>query len=99
MQTKTYFASSVPAALEVARQELGEEALLVSSRPAPPQARQYGRLEVTFASNAEESPQSHTGTGSQMDEIRRQLTALRQAVGGPDACHEDHWIAGKLIEI
>ncbi len=38
MQTKTYFASSVPAALEVARQELGEEALLVSSQPAPPTA-------------------------------------------------------------
>ena len=49
MQTKAYFASSVPAALEVARQELGENALLVSSKPAPPQARQFGRLEVTFA--------------------------------------------------
>ena len=49
MQTKTYFASSVPAALEVARQELGEDALLVSSRPAPLHARQFGRLEVTFA--------------------------------------------------
>ena len=35
MQTKTYFASSVPAALEVARQELGEDALLVGSKPAP----------------------------------------------------------------
>lgn len=49
MQTKAYFASSVPAALEVARQELGENALLVSSKPAPPHARHYGRLEVTFA--------------------------------------------------
>ena len=49
MQTKTYFATSVPAALEVARQELGQDALLVGSRPAPAAARQYGRLEVTFA--------------------------------------------------
>ena len=49
MQTKTYFASSVPAALEVARRELGEDALLVSSRRSPPLARQFGRLEVTFA--------------------------------------------------
>ena len=32
MQTKTYFASSVPAALEVARQELGDNALLVNSQ-------------------------------------------------------------------
>src|SRR5579863_5912561 len=56
MQTKAYFASSVPAALEVARHELGENALLVSSRPAPPQARQFGRLEVTFAWDASEGP-------------------------------------------
>jgi flagellar biosynthesis protein FlhF len=49
METKTYFASSVPAALEVARKELGEDAMLVTSRPSPPEARPFGRLEVTFA--------------------------------------------------
>src|SRR5580704_12073231 len=49
MQTRTYFASSVPAALEVARKELGEEAMLVNSKPSSPEARPYGRLEVTFA--------------------------------------------------
>jgi len=49
MQTKAYFASSVPAALEVARRELGENALLVGSKPTPPQTRKFGPLEVTFA--------------------------------------------------
>jgi flagellar biosynthesis GTPase FlhF len=49
MQTKAYFASSVPAALEVARRELGENALLVGSKPTSPQARKFGPLEVTFA--------------------------------------------------
>ena len=49
MQTKTYFASSVPAALEVARKELGDEALLVNSKPAPAASQMFGRLEVTFA--------------------------------------------------
>jgi flagellar biosynthesis protein FlhF len=49
MQTKTYFASSVPAALETARKELGEDAMLVTSKPASPEARPFGRLEVTFA--------------------------------------------------
>jgi flagellar biosynthesis protein FlhF len=49
MQTKTYFASSVPAALELARKELGGEALLLASRPTPPAMRAFGRLEVTFA--------------------------------------------------
>jgi flagellar biosynthesis GTPase FlhF len=56
MHTKAYFASSVPAALEFARRELGENALLVSSKPAPPQARQFGRLEVTFAWDPAEAP-------------------------------------------
>src|ERR1700686_1463268 len=49
MQTKTYFANSVPAALELARRELGAEALLVNSKPSAAAARSFGRLEVTFA--------------------------------------------------
>lgn len=52
MLTKSYYASSVPAALEFARAELGENAMLMGSKPAPPEARQYGRLEVTFVYNA-----------------------------------------------
>ncbi len=97
MQTKVYFASSVPAALEIARRELGEDAMLVESRPAPPEARQYGRLEVTFAWNPREpgrlvqfiDKDELAGKGglrkqpaSQMDEIRQQLAALRVAIGG-----------------
>jgi flagellar biosynthesis GTPase FlhF len=95
MQTKAYFASSVPAALEVARQELGENALLVSSRPAPPQARQFGRLEVTFAWDPTELPPpplvrsrleprraaAMSPAAAEMDEIRGQLAALRVAGG------------------
>ena len=49
MQTKTYFASSVQAAMDLARQELGSDAMLVNSRPAPEAARAFGRLEVVFA--------------------------------------------------
>jgi flagellar biosynthesis protein FlhF len=54
MQTKTYFASSVPAAFQVARQELGEEALFLSSGPAPAHLRHFGRFEVTFGWNPAE---------------------------------------------
>jgi flagellar biosynthesis protein FlhF len=77
METKAYFASSVPAALEVARQELGENALLVSSRPSPPRARQFGRLEVTFAWDPSERPLS--SAAAETNDIRRQLSALRVA--------------------
>lgn len=48
MQTKTYFASSVPAAFDVARQELGADALFVRSGPTPAHFRHFGRFEVTF---------------------------------------------------
>ncbi len=48
MQTKIYFASSVPAAFEVARQELGADALFVRSVPTPGHLRHLGRFEVTF---------------------------------------------------
>jgi flagellar biosynthesis protein FlhF len=95
MQTKAYFASSVPAALEVARHELGENALLVSSRPAPPDVRQLGKLEVTFAWDPKQEPRQPAealparkmpapspinAPVSEMDEIRRQLSALHVAV-------------------
>jgi flagellar biosynthesis GTPase FlhF len=87
MQTKTYFANSVPAALEVARQELGPEAMLVTSRPTPDHARQFGKLEVTFAFDrvaAEPAGKSN----AELEEIREQLTALRMAIqrgAAPDA--------------
>jgi flagellar biosynthesis protein FlhF len=93
MQTKTYFASSVPAALEVARKELGEDAMLVTSKPASAAARPFGRLEVTFAYEKQPARQSDMRlsaapaaprtVASEMDEIRQQITALKKAVSRP----------------
>ncbi len=75
METKTYFANSVSAAMAAARRELGAEALLVDSKPAPAAARQFGPLEVTFA---------RTGSGSGgLEEIRRDIAALRAALVAP----------------
>jgi hypothetical protein len=100
MQTKAYFANSVPAALEVARRELGPEAMLVGSAPAQPHARQFGRLEVTFAWNPANgvpegrpvlpiarggvrstSTVARQSEGGDLEDIRRQLRALRSEVG------------------
>src|SRR5579863_5378689 len=71
MQTKSYYASSIPAALEFARAELGGNAMLVGSKPAPPEARQYGRLEVTFAYDPAEA---HELRSSQQAEACSTLT-------------------------
>jgi flagellar biosynthesis GTPase FlhF len=104
MQTKTYFASSVSAAMEVARRELGPEAMLVTSRPSPEDVRAFGRLEVTFAweSGAAAAPvakplgQADCARGrgeSGLEEIRLEMSELRaafgrQAGGRPNAAPE-----------
>ena len=49
MRMKSYFAPTVEAAMEQARQEMGPEALLVNSRKAPPEAQELGEYEVVFA--------------------------------------------------
>jgi flagellar biosynthesis protein FlhF len=50
MKLKSYFAGTVEAAVEQARQELGPEAMLVDSRKAAPDAKHLGHYEVVFAS-------------------------------------------------
>jgi flagellar biosynthesis GTPase FlhF len=86
METKTYFANSVTAAMETARRELGGEALLVGSRPAPAEARQFGPIEVTFA---RDSKAPVNASGAELDEIRREIAALRTALAVPEACEAE----------
>jgi len=96
METKTYFARSVQAAMEVARKELGPDAMLVTSRPAPEEAQVFGRLEVTFAwepgavSSAQAEPRAAAAMPGQgervrgesgLDDIRMEISALRAAIG------------------
>jgi flagellar biosynthesis protein FlhF len=49
MKLKSYFADSVAAAMAEAAKELGDDAMLVNSREAPPEARHLGSCEVVFA--------------------------------------------------
>ena len=49
LHIKTYFASSVQAALTLARRELGEEAMLLNTRQSPAEARHLGQYEAVFA--------------------------------------------------
>ncbi|HVY93319.1 MAG TPA: hypothetical protein VHA14_11240 [Bryobacteraceae bacterium] len=53
---KSYFDASVQVAMEQARRELGTEAILVTSRVAPPQAGKPGEYEVVFATDLPEMP-------------------------------------------
>jgi flagellar biosynthesis protein FlhF len=49
MRLKSYFAGTVEAAIALARQELGPDAMLVQSRRATPETRYLGEYEVVFA--------------------------------------------------
>ncbi len=48
LRLKSYFASSVEAAVALARQQLGDEAMILDARPATPEARYLGKYEVVF---------------------------------------------------
>jgi flagellar biosynthesis protein FlhF len=48
---KSFFAVSIPAAMEQAQRELGPDALLLNAREAPVEARHLGDFEVVFGAN------------------------------------------------
>ncbi|MCE5309804.1 MAG: hypothetical protein LLG20_19390 [Acidobacteriales bacterium] len=84
MRMKSYFSSTVESAVELARRELGPEAMLVNSQPAMPEARHLGEYEVVFAVDipaekpAPEPPQAEEAerpTG--MDQVTREVAELR----------------------
>jgi len=52
IRVKSYFATSIPDAIDLARRELGPDALLLNSRQSPPEARHLGPIEVVFGSRA-----------------------------------------------
>src|SRR5437763_4274391 len=76
MHVKSYFASTVEAAVEMARRELGPEALLVNSRRTGPESTHLGRYEVVFARDV--APQRVES--GELADIRRQLSGLRLAM-------------------
>jgi flagellar biosynthesis protein FlhF len=58
MKLKSFYAGSVEAALGLARDELGADAMLVNSRKAPPEAQHLGQYEVVAAAMNPDRPQA-----------------------------------------
>jgi flagellar biosynthesis protein FlhF len=82
LHVKSYFARSIQNAIELAGREMGPDALLLNSRPSPPEARHLGEFEVVFGSYPQTRPAEVpaaaptgeiTGLRQQMDEIRNLL--------------------------
>jgi flagellar biosynthesis protein FlhF len=82
IRVKSYFATSVPDAIELARKELGPDALLLSSRRAPPEARHLGPIEVVFGDNSEvrtpePEPAAPPVQAPGIDELRQKMEEIR----------------------
>jgi flagellar biosynthesis protein FlhF len=77
LQIKSYFAGSIQDAMEYARSEMGADALLLNSRPAPPEARYLGKYEVVFGrypeSPAPAPPAAPTAPQSDVDDLRQRM--------------------------
>ena len=80
IRVKSYFATSVTDAMDMARKELGPDALWLDSRPAPPEARHLGPLEVVFGESAEntkkEEPASSVAA-AEIDDLRKKMDEIR----------------------
>ena len=84
MKIKSYFASSVEQAIQQARQELGSEAMLVTSRRAAAEARHLGAYEVVFGApdsddNAPARPASKD-LSAELQVLRAQLEDIKRVL-------------------
>ncbi len=94
MKLKSYFATTVEAAMALARQELGPDTMLVHSKKTAAESRHLGEYEVVFASDAApareviRAPENPTGKGASLDRLaddigsmRRQIESMAAALG------------------
>ncbi len=90
MKLKSYFSGTVEAALDLARRELGEEALLINARPATAETRHLGAYEVVFGAvkqAAAAQPKAAIATASdrvtqELAEMKREIERLSKHLSG-----------------
>jgi len=84
MKIKSYFAASVEQAIQQAREQLGAEAMLITSRRASPEARHFGAYEVVFgipsqSSNPAPKPEARD-LNAEMQALRAQLDEIKRTL-------------------
>lgn len=104
---KSYFTFSIADAIEQARVELGPDALLLNTRPAPPEGANQGEYEVVFGvgpSAAESGVVKPIAQASDpVDDLRRQMNQIRDMVSrigaaGPAPTSHTHPVADALLK-
>jgi flagellar biosynthesis protein FlhF len=100
MHVKSYFASTIAATMEMARRELGPDAMLIKSTRTGPASAHLGRYEVVFGGD-QPIPRAEN---SEIAEIRRQLSGLRLAMtrsksaAGPEIMELEAMLIGAGID-
>jgi flagellar biosynthesis protein FlhF len=77
MKIKSYFASSVEQAIQEARQELGTDAMLITSRRSSPETRSLGAYEVVFGLQGTSNPAGARPRSSMPSDLSGELQQLR----------------------
>lgn len=99
---KSYFTHSIAEAIELAGAELGPDALLMNTRPAPEDSGHPGEYEVVFgcppvASNAGASP---APVADPVADLRKRMEEIREMVsriGSPSAGSRSNAVADALL--
>src|SRR5437016_11083868 len=99
MKLKSYFSATVEAAMEEARKELGEDALLVNARPSTPETRRLGAYEVVFGVSPRTAeplglPAPPAGNGvdrlsQDVADLRREIERMAMAMRGQRSSREE----------
>jgi flagellar biosynthesis protein FlhF len=102
MKIKSYFADSVEQAIQEARQELGTDAMLITSRRSSPESRGLGAYEVVFGLNAPAARQRPAGRptdlSSELQSLRAQLQEIKSTLQGSRTSDSSTPEADELFE-
>jgi flagellar biosynthesis GTPase FlhF len=93
VKVKSYYAATVEAAMAQAAREMGQDAVLITSRRTSSDTQNLGAYEVVFGSNAEPSPSGEQLTQpkaartsaveinqSELDAMREEMSQMRRAI-------------------
>jgi flagellar biosynthesis protein FlhF len=102
MKIKSYFASSVEQAIQEARQELGTDAMLITSRRSSPETRSLGAYEVVFGldtPSARPRPRVPAADLSgELQHLRAQLQEIKSTLQGARPSESPSSEAEELFE-
>ena len=102
MFVKSYFTHSIADAIEQATIELGPDALLLNSRPAPLESGRDGEYEVVFGCRPESPAVTSATAADPVEDLRKKMEEIREMVsrigpGGQPSAPRSSSVAEALV--